>query len=79
MFDFNKKSESVSRVVYLYSEPVEILRYDKSSGEVSYTKDGTSLVYTCYDYELRCNQGIDGLRTILNRAPNEDIINKRLT
>lgn len=80
MQDFNKNSESVNHlVIYLYSEPVQLTNYDKSSGEVSYTKDSCSFTYTCYDYELRCNKGIDGLRTILNKLPNQDNAGSRLT
>lgn len=72
MFNFTEESKSVSRIVYLYSEPVRLVNYDKLSREVSYSKDNSKFVYTCYDYELNCITGVDDLRILLNSLSNEE-------
>jgi hypothetical protein len=56
---------------FLYDIPVRIINYDRKSGEVSYSVNGSDLVYTCYDYELHSidGGGIESMRILLNRLP----------
>ncbi len=58
-----------SLIIHVMSNQcVEIIHYDKRTGQVSYTPTDSVNIYTCYDYDLVSLGGIDHLRVILSEA-----------
>ena len=50
---------------------VQPVYYHTVSGEVSYKRENSESVFTCFDYELISTRGLDYLRTVLNNLPTE--------
>lgn len=63
-----------SDIVHVMSNQiVKIVNYDKRTGQVSYTREDSNALYTCYDYEIASLKGIDHLRSVLvSAASNTD-------
>ena len=68
----DKNHNYIKPDAFLYDIPLQPIKYDRTSREVSYSINGSDLVYTCYDYEPHCLDGsIEDLRLLLNSLPEE--------
>ncbi len=54
----------------IYIKPVS---YDKTSGEVSYRRPESDIVFTCLDYDLTSEMGINHLREVLHQLPSNSL------
>ena len=66
----NNQKESF---IYLGTALVYPVYYEKFTGEVSYIIGNSSILYTCFDYELNDLGGVEHLRRLLNSLPKEKI------
>jgi hypothetical protein len=51
--------------IYLGNALIQPVSYEKNSREVSYCIENPSIVYTCFDYELKDIKGIEHLMSLL--------------
>jgi hypothetical protein len=73
LVEWDKNPNNIRYGAYLYDTPVHLIRYDRTSGEVSYLLNGSKLIYTCCDYELHSIDGsIESIRILLNSLPAEE-------
>ena len=70
----NVRDQSILSIKHLPSDLlVKPVYYDNVSGEVSYINENSKNVFTCFDYELKSEKGLDHLRAILNNLPASPI------
>lgn len=62
---------SLEPCIYLDFRVVYPIYYEKCSGEVSYRAENSTIIYTCFDYELFDAKGNDHLRNLLNELPEK--------
>jgi hypothetical protein len=70
----NQEQKEVSFIRHLSSGlKITPMYYDRNSGEVSYIPENSKLVFTCFDYELFSDSGINHLRRVLNQLPSNPV------
>ena len=71
-----KNNTNISEIVHVMTNQyINPTHYDKVTGQVSYISQNSSVVYSCYDYDLVSLKGLDHLREVLSRL-KEEIIKK---